>query len=120
MDGRLGVIRRRGQTMERAALVGGKELRQGSLELKTDVPAWTGKVTRLSAPEERLSRIWVDAALPAGSQLAGEWIAIGNDGEQNAFYQIESIEREGEGSVISLGDVSLVRGYKDERDYSQG
>ena len=84
------------------------------------MPAWTGKVTRLTAPEERLSRIWVDTALPTGDQLAGEWIAIDNDGEQNAFYQIESVEREGEGSVISLGDVSLVRGYKDERDYSQG
>ncbi len=120
MDGRLGYIRRRGQTMERAALVGGKELRQGSLELTAEVPAWRGTVRKLSAPEERLSRIWVDAALPAGNQLAGEWIAIDNDGEQNAFYQIESIEREGEGSVISLGDVSLIRGYNDERDYGKG
>ena len=62
----------------------------------------------------------MDAALPTGDRLAGEWIAIGNDGEQNAFYEIESVERDGERSVISLGDVSLVRSYKDERDYSQG
>jgi oligo-alginate lyase len=120
MDGRLGFIRRRGKTVERTALVGGRQLRDGLIELKADVPAWTGSVIRLSAPAEPHSRVWVDAALPTGDRLAGEWIAIGNDGEQNAFYEIESVERDGERSVISLGDVSLVRSYKDERDYSQG
>ena len=120
MDGRLGYIRRRGKTVERTALIGGKQLRNGRVELKADVPAWSGTVTRLSAPAEPQSRVWVDAALPTGSRLAGEWIAIGNDGEQNAFYQIESVGRDGERSVISLGDVSLVRGYKDERDYTKG
>ncbi len=120
MDGRLGFIRRRGKTVERAALIGGRRLRDGRLELKSDVPAWTGKVMRLSAPAEPRTRVWVDAALPTGDRLAGEWIAIGNDGEQNAFYQIESVERDGERSVISLGDVSLARGYNDERDYGKG
>jgi hypothetical protein len=120
MDGRLGYIRRRGKTVERAALIGGKKLRDGRIELKADVPAWNGRVTRLSAPAEPHSRVWVDTALPAGDRLAGEWIAIANDGEQNAFYQIESIERDGKGSVILLGDVSLVRGYNDARDYSRG
>jgi len=120
MDGRLGLIRRRGKAVERTALIGGQQLRNGPVEIKADVPAWNGSVTRLSAPAEPQSRVWVDAALPTGDRLAGEWIAIGNDGEQNAFYQIESIKRDGRGSVISLGDVSLVRGYNDARDYSRG
>jgi len=120
MDGRLGFIRRRGNKTERVALIGGRELRQSGVELKAEVPAWTGRITKISAPEERLSRIWVDSVLPTGNSLAGEWIAIANDGAQNAFYEIESVERAGEGSMISLGDVSLVRSYADEKDYSKG
>jgi len=120
MDGRLGFVRRRGETVERAALIGGRELHDGRVELKADVPAWTGRATRLSEPKAPQSRVWVDAALPTDGRLTGEWIAIANDGAQNAFYRIESVEREGQGSVISLGDVSLERGYKDEKDYGQG
>lgn len=120
MDGRLGFIRRRGDTLERAALIGGKSLRDGSVELTADAPSWSGRVMKLSAPDEHPSRIWVDATLPPGGRLAGEWIAIANDGARNAFYEIESVERADEGSIISLGDVSLVRNYYDERDYGKG
>ncbi len=120
MDGRLGFIRRRGQTDGAGGTHRRPRASPGQSRAHGGGAGLDGKVIRLSAPEERLSRIWVDTALPTGDRLAGEWIAIANDGEQNAFYQIESVERDGEGSVISLGDVSLVRGYKDERDYGQG
>ncbi len=119
-DGRLGFVRRRAGRVERAGLIGGSRLEVNSDLLEADSAGWSGTVTRLSGPEEPTSRLWVDAALPEGDRLAGEWITIANDGERNACYQIESIRREGAGSIIELGDVSLVRGHLDRRDYTRG
>ena len=120
LDGRLGFIRRRGGKVERAALIGGSTMRDGPFELKAPQGAWSGKVLALSDAASTRSLVTVDATLPIDGSLVGQWIAIANDGVRNAFYKIEGVAREGAGSLIDLGDVSLVRSYKSNSDYSKG
>jgi hypothetical protein len=65
-------------------------------------------------------RIWVDAALPAGEALIDRWIYIENDRARSAVYQIRSVEKDGDLTRISCGQVSFVRGFSDVNDYTKG
>ena len=121
MDGRLGLNRRRGRTMERAALVGGQELRQGGLELTAEVPA--GREESRGFPRRKSASAGFGSTRL--SRRATGWRASGSgspttESRTPSIRSSPSVVREGEGSVISLGDVSLVRGYEDERITPKG
>ncbi|MGI5820403.1 MAG: heparinase II/III domain-containing protein [Armatimonadota bacterium] len=117
---RLAWLRLRDGEVERAALIAGTEVGLGDFRLTTDEPAFTGTVVRMDRDMEGEGRIWVDAELPADETLVGEWIAIENDDVRNAFYEIRRVERDGELTMLSLGDLSFVREFIDRSDYAKG
>ena len=57
---------------------------------------------------------------PAGGTLRGQQMIIENDRGRNACYEIESVERDGELYKVCLGDVSFIRGFQDNKNYSKG
>jgi hypothetical protein len=53
--------------------------------------------------------------------LTGRWIFIDNDGLRNAAYEIKGVTPLDDGLLrLALGDVTLVRGYLNNADLSQG
>jgi hypothetical protein len=119
-SGRLGWIRLRGEEIERASLIAGTELRLGDFSLTNEQLAYTGTVVRMDRDMVDDGRIWVDADLPVDGTLVGERIIIDNDDVRNACYTIHAVERDGDLTMLSLGDVSFVREFIDNTDYSKG
>ncbi len=119
-SGRLAMIRIRDGAVERASLIAGTELALGEFRLSAPAAAWTGTVARMDRDMEEDGRIWVDAEIPTDDTLVGESIIIENDGQRNACYTIERVERDGDLTMLSLGDVSFVRDFVDRDDYSKG
>ncbi len=118
--GRLGFIRVRDGAVERAALIAGTELALGDFRVAVPAAGLTGTVVRMDRDMEADARIWVDTELPTDDTLVGQSIIIENDGARNACYTIERVERDGELTMLSLGDVAFVRDFVDRTDYSQG
>ncbi|MFQ6098821.1 MAG: heparinase II/III family protein, partial [Armatimonadota bacterium] len=120
LDGTLGFVRVRDGAVQKAALLGGAALSIGTFVVKADAPAYRGRVVRMDRDMKADGRIWVDAALPTDGSLVGEQIVIENDGARNACYDIRAVERDGDLTMISCGDVSFIRGYKDPKDPDAG
>jgi len=119
-EGRLAFLRLRDGVVERAALIAGTTLSLGDFKLSLDEPAFTGNVVRMDKDMKEDGRIWVDIALPTDGTLIGQEIVIENDEQRNACYTIERVERDGEATMLSLGDVCFVRDFVDRKDYSKG
>ena len=83
--------------------------------------AYTGKV--LGFTRDLRSDNTITVALDGAYNidiLPGKYIYVDNDGEQNGVYEIVSAKREGEKVVLGLGDVSVIRGYKDSSNLALG
>ena len=83
--------------------------------------AYTGKV--LDFTRDLRSDNTITVALDGAYNidiLPGKYIYVDNDGEQNGVYEIVSAKREGEKVVLGLGDVSVIRGYKDSSNLALG
>ena len=119
-DGRLGFLRVRDGAVERAVLIGGTTLSFRDFHLSVAEPALTGTIVQMDKDMEDGGRIWVDAELPTDGSLIGESIIIANDDVKNACYTIHAAQRDGEGTMLSLGDVCFIRDYVDRDDYSKG
>ena len=119
-NARLAGLRLRDGEVERASLISGTELALGEFRLTTEAPALTGTIMRMDRDLIDDGRIWVEAELPTGDTLVGQQIVIENDGARNACYTIERVERDGDLTMLSLGDVSFVRDFVDRSDYSKG
>lgn len=53
--------------------------------------------------------------------LIGEYVYIANDGEENAVYEIESVEILSDGNIkLKTGLISYIRGMVDDQDVSKG
>jgi len=101
----------------------GEVLRLKGESAPSAISAYTGKVkdftTELSmensltftpsAGEE------VDTAV-----LAGKYVYVDNDKNDNGAYRIESASRDGDDIVLGLGKVSVIRSYADPDDMSKG
>ncbi|MFC5648195.1 heparinase II/III family protein [Paenibacillus solisilvae] len=55
-----------------------------------------------------------------GIRLIGKWIYIENDGSRNAVYEIKSVRADGERLILDIGDITLIRSWADDFDFSQG
>jgi oligo-alginate lyase len=103
-----------------AALVAGKSLSRGGVELACNQPAWEGTVaTREQLPNGH-SVIRADTGLPLDGSLIGSEIIVENDRGRNACYTICDIRNVDGLTEIDLGRVSLVRNFVDPRDYTRG
>ena len=92
----------------------------GDFNVSAPASAWTGTVSKMDKDIDGYGRIWVDTDLPLDGSLIGEEIVIENDGQRNACYTIHEVKRDGELTVLSLGDVCFVRDFADPNDYSDG
>lgn len=53
--------------------------------------------------------------------LIGRFIYVVNDGTRNAAYEIKQIKSiKGNSAIIDIGDITTVRGYIDDNDFSKG
>lgn len=119
-SGRLAWLRLRDGVVERATLIAGTQLALGAFRASAEAPAFIGTVARMDRDMVEDGRIWVEAELPTDGTLVGERIIIANDDVRNACYTIERVERDGEQTMLGLGDVSFVRDFVDRTDYSKG
>ena len=98
-----------------AFLINGTRIGPDQSPLRMERRAWTGSVT-----EFERGRIYTKAPLPTDGSLNGRWMMVENDNERDACYRIREVRREGDQTVLEVGDVDFVRGMVDERDYSRG
>ncbi len=107
-DGYLGVFSETMEKAEWAMLAGGRAL-------GTEAGVWTGTVS-----EREAGKIWTTASPPTARSLAGCYISVKNNNERDACYRIERVAREGDRTLIEVGDVDFARGMVDDLDYSKG
>ena len=83
--------------------------------------AYTGKVLDFTRDlrDENTITVVLDGAYNIDT-IPGNYIYIDNDGEQNGSYEIVSAKRDGDKVVLGLGDVSVIRGYKDNDNLNAG
>lgn len=119
LAGTFGFVSSRDGDVEYAKLCGDR-LSWRQFELRAETPAYTGRVESLdtSDPQDERVKVRTDTPLPAG--LVGRTIVFGNDGKQDAAYTIVRVEPQDDRAVISVGSVTLVRGFTDPKDYSKG
>jgi hypothetical protein len=94
-----------------AALVGGTTLQAGGVTLSLPRSEYRGTLRQV---DYQTCRLQTDTPLPADGRLNGALIYITNSRySRNTVYRLESVRREGAGSVLDLGDTSLVLGFAD-------
>jgi len=54
------------------------------------------------------------------NSLIGEYVYIENDGIRNAVYEIKGIRESGEQLILEVGDVTLIRSWVDDFDFTKG
>ncbi len=118
--GAIGWLRIRDGQVERAALCRGTKLALDGFAIELAAAGHTGTIARMDKDMEGKGYVWVDCALPTDDALVGQQMIIENDRARNACYTIESVAQEGNLYKVCLGDVSFVRGYLDNKDYSKG
>ncbi len=85
--------------------------------------AFTGKVVDFTRDLRNENTITVkfDDGATFFSEFEGRYIYINNDGKQNGVYKIISAKRgEDDNVVLNIGDVSVIRGYKDKDNLKAG
>lgn len=117
VDGTNAFVARRGGRIEIAKLMRGRELVTRGLHLTVDAPAYTGTLQAVLPDNPNDQRLRLSAPLPKGANCKGRVILVANDAVQDAAYIIEG---QPEPQAISLGSISLVRGFRDRSDHSKG
>lgn len=104
-QGRWGMLRRDGEGVAQAVLIGGSTLTAADFSLQT-VPCWEGTLT---AVDYGANTVTTSVALPAGKALQGEWLVLDN-GRHSTCYEVASVEPRGAGSLVHLTEVSPLVG----------
>lgn len=116
LEGAHGFLSLRDGQVECAKLIEGTLLERGAFRLTAETPAYTGTLARVLADDPNDQQLELSAPLPNPKALAGRTIFVENDGKQGAAYTVVSAQ----GARVSLGAMSLVRGYQDPNDYAEG
>ncbi len=114
-DGVFGVYSETDGTTRWAMLTGGRVLGTKDRAIRRASGVWTGTVL-----ERAQGKIWTAAEPPAEGSLIGSYLSIENDNERDACYRVAQVTREGDRTLINVGDVDFVRGMIDDLDYSKG
>lgn len=101
----------------------GSYIRKGDEEGQAHVGAITGTVTSFTQTLSQHNEIVVEVAgssvLPA--DLVGKSVIIQNDGVGNAAYTVQGVTVVDDTHMkLDIGDITLVRSYKDPNDFSKG
>ncbi|MBQ7120580.1 MAG: S-layer homology domain-containing protein [Oscillospiraceae bacterium] len=87
------------------------------------LPAYTGEVVSFTTDfttENFITIAFDEGQNPAPDDLQGRYVYIDNSGEENGVYRIESAREVADGIEVSLGNVSLIQRYVDEKDIESG
>lgn len=117
MEGKYGFLARRGGRIEIAKLMGGTRLEAGAFSVTASSGGYTGVIKAAQSEKPTDQRLQLSAALPAEGRRSGRLLLVQNDGVEDGAYIVEKWVQ---ADVVSLGGISLVRGFKDRSDPSQG
>jgi hypothetical protein len=117
LDGAHGFVSRRAGVVECAKLMEGTVLSCGAFQLRAASAAHTGTITRVLAEDPDNQQLELSAPLPEAVALAGRTLFVRNDGVQDAAYTLVGPPL---GRCVSLGAITLVRGYADPADPAKG
>ncbi|MDH7571319.1 MAG: hypothetical protein QHJ73_17210, partial [Armatimonadota bacterium] len=115
LNGSFAFLARRGGRLECAKLMGGTLLQCDAFRLTAETGAYTGTVARVLADDPNNQQIELSEPLP-GDQ-AGRTLIVQNDGRQDAAYTLEGPPQ---GTRVSVGSITLVRGFVDPGDHAKG
>ena len=101
-------------------MVNGARLAWPDGELSLPAAAYTGKVTDFDREATEESWVYVDADLPTDGSLVGRDIHVATKNERNGSYVIRDVKHIDGRTAISIGDKSLVCGFRSEKDFSRG
>ncbi len=122
LDGQMGFIRLRDGKVEAAKLVRGTKLQYGDYKLTADRGEIVGTLTGFDVSDWKDNLLKVQpSVLPEGvatDDLVGQYIIVKNSERSCGCYLIRDIRENG--TVISLGDKTLVERFVDPKDYSKG
>ncbi len=110
----IGFVRETGGALERAILLGGRELVCGAARV-TSPGEWRGHVVTMNRELTGGGWLTVDVPLPADGSLNGRLLRVEHGGERDAAYVIRGVTTEGGRSRIDCGPVAFVRGYRGAR-----
>jgi len=110
---RWATVRRDGRGISSVTLVSGARIMVADVGIVTQA-ACTGRITAVDFNRNTLD---VDAALPSGAALQGEWMVISND-RHRTCYEVETVEALPRGSRIRLTEITPLvgKGYVDRID----
>jgi hypothetical protein len=117
LDGAHGFVSRRAGVVECAKLMEGTSLSCGIFQLTAAAAAYTGTVVRVLAEDPNDQQLELSASIPEVAALAGRTLFVRNDGVQDAAYTLVGPPRD---RRVSLGAITLVRGYVDPSDPAKG
>jgi hypothetical protein len=94
LQGRVGVVRRRGETVVGTWLFEGTDLRCGGNAISSEAGAFTGDITAAPRIGEgaECDGFITDAKLPAGETLQGAWVIVTHGNGFTHGYPIERID----------------------------
>ena len=122
LDGQMGFIRLRDGKVEAAKLVRGTKLEYGDYVLKADRGEITGKLAGFDVSDWKDNLLKVGpSVLPDGvkaADLIGQYIIVKNSERSDGSYLIRDVRENG--TVISLGDKTLIERFIDRKDYDKG
>jgi hypothetical protein len=110
LSGKIGFLRQRAGTTQRAILAEGTALAGGQANL-TSAGVWTGRVVRMNRDLQGGGWLVVDSVLPDDGSLIGRQIHIANDNERDATYTICAVTHDGACTRLDCGSISFIRGY---------
>jgi hypothetical protein len=116
LDGRFGFVRLRDGQVQRMRMVGGTLLQYGDVAMTSERDAYRGKVAAVDASNSEDNRVTLDPPLPDDAALLGRVIHFIGDEARDTSYDIRAIVDSG----ISTGDITLIGGFADPRDFSAG
>ena len=114
-DGSMGVFSEVGGEAQWAMLVGGRTLGTETHAIRREAGIWRGRVVSRES-----GTIVTDSDLPGDGAIDGCYLSVENDNDRDACYRVQKARREGDRTVIDVGDVDFVRGMVDELDYAKG
>ncbi len=122
LDGQMAFIRLRDGKVEAAKLVRGTKLQYRDYQLTTERGEITGKLAGFDVSDWRDNLLKVESSVllegVAAGDLIGQYIIVKNSERSCGSYPIKDIRENG--TVISLGDKTLVERFVDPQDYSKG
>ncbi len=122
LNGQMGWVRLREGKVEAAKLVRGTSLTYADYKLETERGEIKGRLTGLDVSDWQDNLLKVEpSVLPEGvvaDDLIGQYIIVNNYERSCGCYRIKDIRENG--TVISLGDKTLVERFVDREDYSKG